>query len=73
MPRPRDLTPEQAAAEGRRLRDRRREADRVASGLYARVYVLSNAPDADLEELPPDEASAVREWCAARARGDAND
>lgn len=65
MPRPRDLTPEQAAAEGRRLRDRRREADRVAAGLYAEVCAINDATDEELDTLlPPDEAAEVRKYRA---------
>jgi hypothetical protein len=65
MPRPGDLTPEQAAAEGRRLRDRWREADRVAAGLYAEVCAINDASDEELDTLlPPAEAAEVREYRA---------
>ena len=73
MPRPGDLTPEQAAAEARRLRERWREADRIAAPLFAETDALSNATEADLERLPLDEASAADVYRAAYAQDMAND
>lgn len=55
MPRPGDLTPEQAAAEAQRLRERWREADRIAAPLYAETYALLNATEEELRDVLPHE------------------